>query len=442
MDIKINLPTQVNTAIGLLQDNGFEAFCVGGCVRDAVMGKVPYDYDITTSALPEETKAVFKNYRLIETGIKHGTVTVIINHMPLEITTYRIDGEYKDNRHPESVNFSRNLRDDLSRRDFTVNTLCYNEKDGIVDLFGGIDDIQKKIIRCVGEPDKRFQEDALRIMRAVRFSCTLGFEIEKKTAESVLRNKELLKNISVERFRDELIKLVLSDRIYDCLKEFYPVIAVVIPEYSAVFGCEQNTPYHKYDVAEHMLKATENIEKDKILRLTMFFHDIAKPLVKKTDANGQDHFKTHAPVGAETVKEILKRLRFDNKTVNTVSKLILIHQDPTPKNKIEAKKFLNRIGEEAYIQFMKIRKADCSAKAQPHSADEKLRNMQLFLDEIKENNECYSLKQLSINGNDLKELGIKNGEEIHKKLDFLLNAVIEEKCDNTKKDLIEYFKKA
>jgi tRNA nucleotidyltransferase (CCA-adding enzyme) len=423
------LPSQVNTAIELLYDSGFEAFAVGGCIRDTVMGTEPHDFDITTSAYPDEMKEVFKCFRVIETGIKHGTLTVIIDGMPLEITTYRIDGEYRDNRHPENVSFSRELKDDLSRRDFTVNTLCYNEKEGLVDLFGGVKDIENRVIRCVGKPDRRFSEDALRIIRALRFSSVLGFEIEKETAESILRNRELLNNIAVERIRDEFTKLICGDRAFDIIMNYHEVLEQFIPELSPLCSCEQNTNYHLYNVLEHTAHALESIENDRILRLVMFFHDIAKPLCKTTDMNGFDHFKGHAALGEIMTGDILKRLKYDNATVNRVSRLVGLHSERTPKDKIETKLMLCEAGIEDCKAFMKIRKADCLAKANPHSHDEKLRNMQGFLDEIEKNSECYSLAQLNIDGNDLKALGFK-GKRMSVVLRALLMDVIEEEIPN------------
>lgn len=431
------MPSQVNTALGLLKDNGFEAYCIGGCVRDLVMGKEPHDYDITTSAAPEEMKTVFAEYRVIETGIKHGTLTVIIDGIPLEITTYRIDGEYLDNRHPETVSFSRNLKDDLSRRDFTVNTLCYNEDDGLIDMFGGIDDINNKIIRCVGEPDRRFNEDALRIIRALRFAAVLGFNIEDETAKSILKNKDLLSNIAVERIREEFTKLLCADKVCEILREYREVIEVFIPEYKALYGCKQNTPYHIYDVFEHSIRATESIENNKLLRLTMFLHDIAKPVCKKTDENGRDHFKGHAMVGAGEANDILKRLKFDNKTVEKVCKLISMHSLPVPNTKVETKHFLNEYGETNSRDFIKVRCADLSAKADPHLQDFRLERFKGFIDEIIDNNECYDLSQLAVNGNDLKEIGITNGKAINQVLSVLLTEVIEESVENEKDVLIE-----
>jgi tRNA nucleotidyltransferase (CCA-adding enzyme) len=432
-----SLPQQVNNAIRLLKDNGFEAYCVGGCVRDMVMNKEPHDYDITTNAAPDEMKRVFDGFRVIETGIKHGTLTVISDGMPLEITAYRVDGEYLDNRHPETVTFSRELKDDLSRRDFTVNTLCYNEDEGIIDLFGGIEDINNKTIRCVGEPDKRFSEDALRIIRALRFAAVLGFEIEPETAKSILTNKDLLSNIAIERIRDEFTKLICADKVYGLLNEYHTVIEVFLPEISALRGCGQNTPYHIYDVFEHTLRAVEGIENDKTLRLTMLLHDIAKPVCKKTDENGQDHFKGHAFVGSGEALNILKRLRYDNKTVDKVCKLIAIHSLPVPNTKAEAKHFLNEHGVENSLDFIKVRFADLSAKANPHCQDERLERFRGFIDEIITNNECFTLSQLEVNGNDLKETGITNGKAINRVLSVLLTEVMEESIENKKEALLK-----
>lgn len=436
----IKLPEQVNTALNLLSDNGFEGFIVGGCVRDCILGITPYDWDITTNATPAETENCFKDYKIIETGFQHGTVTVLIDKIPLEITTYRIDGEYFDCRRPESVTFSRNLKDDLSRRDFTVNTLCYNQKDGLIDLFGGIDDINNKIIRCVGEPDKRFSEDALRIMRGIRFSATLGFKIDKSTADSIRCNRQLLTNISFERIRVEFNKLICGKNATEIIRQYSDVFGVFIPELLPLIGCEQKTKYHKYDVFEHTLVAVDNIDSDDlILRLTMLFHDFGKPQAKTTDEKGTSHFKGHAKISGKLANDILKRLKYDNKTINEVTKLVLIHDMKSAKSKIEAKHMLNHIGDEDYLRLIKIKRADNRAKANPHSIDEKLENMLKFYNEIKQNNECYTLNSLDISGNDIISLGKFKGTEIKSALDFLLNAVIDENCLNKKGKLIKYF---
>lgn len=430
--MNFKLPEKVNSIIKRLKANGYEAYAVGGCVRDMVMGVAPNDFDITTSALPEETMQVFKDFRIVETGVKHGTVTVICDHEPFEITTYRIDGDYLDSRHPESVSFSRNLKDDLARRDFTVNTLCYNEEDGLIDLFGGVEDIENGLIRCVGDPEKRFSEDALRIMRALRFSATLGFSIDGETARCIHSQRDLLKNIAVERIRDEFTKLLCGKKAFGVLSEFHDVIEVFIPEFAELFDCEQNTPYHVYDVGCHTLHALRAIENEKVLKITMFFHDFGKPKAKFTDSHGVDHFKCHASIGAEMSREILKRMRYDNKTVEKVSTLIGIHSEPSPKTKTDAKLLLSEVGEENYRDFIKVRRADCLAKADPHSHDEKLKVMQDLLDGIIGNNECYRLSDLEIDGNDLIKLGFTDGKDISTALQILFIEVLVDNEKNSK----------
>ncbi len=429
-------PEQVKTALRLLFNSGFEAFAVGGCVRDSLLGKTPDDWDLTTSALPQETETVFKDYRLIETGLQHGTVTVILDGMPLEITTFRVDGDYKDARHPESVTFTRTLRDDLARRDFTVNTLCWNEREGVVDLFGGIADIEHGILRAVGVPDKRFQEDALRILRGIRFSALLGFPLEEETSRSIHRNKDLLSAVAAERIRVEFGKLLCGKDAARVIDMYHDVIEVFIPELRPLLGCPQNTPYHCFDVFHHTLAALENIEPAEIPRLCMFFHDFGKPGCRRTDENGRDHFKGHEAVSAQIAEPILRRLRYDSKTVRTVTERIRIHDTKSAATKIQAKKLLFKIGVENYRALIDIKRADARGKAKPHAIDEKLCKMDSLLSEILENGECFSLAALAVNGDDLQSVGITDGKEIKAALDALLLAVIEERCPNEKASLL------
>lgn len=433
---EIKAPLQVKNALRRLHENGFEAFAVGGCVRDSLLKKAPLDWDITTSARPKETERVFSDCRLVETGVPHGTVTVLLDGRALEITTFRVDGDYLDARHPQNVAFTSNLNEDLLRRDFTVNTLCWSEETGIVDLCGGLSDLQNGILRAVGDPDRRFSEDALRILRGIRFASVLGFSIEPETAQSILRNRRLLLKIAPERIRAEFSKLLCGKNAAAVLEEYRDVIAVFIPEVRALFDCPQNTPYHCYDVYHHTLAALENTEPEKLLRLCMFFHDFGKPLCRKTDENSTDHFKGHQKVGAEIVEPILKRLRYDSKTVKTVTNLIAIHDLKSPKTKAEAKLLLSQIGVDNYRALISIKRADCRGKAQPHAIDEKLRHMEEFLTEILEKNECYSLGQLAVNGNDLKAVGITDGKEIRDTLNRLLHLVIREVCINERTALL------
>lgn len=433
-------PAALKKALARLQKHGFKAYAVGGAVRDALLGLAPTDWDITTSALPEEISAVFSDCRQIETGKKHGTITVLLEDMCFEITTFRADGDYKDARHPETVSFSKELKDDVIRRDFTVNTLCWNETEGVIDLCGGLQDLKLHVLRAVGEPDRRFKEDALRILRGLRFSAHLGFQIEKETAKAILENRALLLEISKERVREEFTRLLCAPYMKQVLLEFHEVIEVFIPELTPLIGCRQDTPYHCYDVFEHTLVATESIAPTPHFRLIMFFHDFGKPKCKTTDANGVSHFKGHQKVSAELVEPILKRLRYDNKTIRIVTSRIAVHDLNAPKTKTEAKLLLSYIGEDIYRDLMQIKRADTLAKADRHAQDEKLARMEALLSEILQNNECFNLKMLAVNGNTLKASGIKDGKEIKETLEFLLNAVIREQCPNEQNALLNFLK--
>lgn len=426
--------------LNILENAGFEAYLVGGCVRDTIMNRTFHDTDITTNALPEQIIEVFKNYKTIPTGIKHGTVTVILNSIPYEITTYRIDGKYSDSRRPDSVEFTTSLREDLARRDFTINAIAMNSKGEISDYFNGTDDIRNKIIRCVGCPEKRFEEDALRIMRAVRFSSQLGFEIEQKTAKAIHSMKDRLKNISKERIREELDKLICGKNCLNVLLEYSDIITVIIPEFQKCIGFDQHSPYHKYTVWEHIVRAVSFAPQDNIqIRRALFFHDIAKPICAKFDESGRGHFYNHAKIGSEMTKDIMKRLRYDNDSITTVSTLIAYHSDKilTKKN---IKKLISIIGDKLFIELIEMKKCDNSAK------NDFVRDENIQLDEILsetykiiENNECHNLHMLAVNGNDLIKSGLK-GVEIGDTLKELLNLVIEETLPNEHDILLNYIK--
>ena len=333
--MRIQVPEDVKYILEKLNNAGYEAYAVGGCVRDSILGRTPDDWDITTSAKPEETKALFP--KTIDTGIQHGTVTVMRNHVGYEVTTYRIDGEYEDSRHPKEVIFTADLLEDLKRRDFTNNAMAYNHrieeavgeespKSGLVDAFGGIEDMENKIIRCVGNPIHRFEEDALRMMRAVRFSAQLGYEIEEETAEAIKKLANNLKNISAERIQVELVKLLVSNHP-DYLRKAYELgmTKVFFPEFDKAMEMEQNNPHHLYTVGEHMLQCLKHVRADKVLRLTMILHDIAKPETLQVGEDGVDHFYGHPLKGEEMARGILRRLRFDNDTIGKVCKLVKYH---------------------------------------------------------------------------------------------------------------------
>ena len=327
--MKISLPEKVNRIIQVLQSHGYEAYAVGGCVRDSILGRVPDDWDITTSATPEETKSLF--FKTFDTGIEHGTVTVLMDKEAFEVTTYRVDGKYEDSRHPSEVTFTRNLKEDLLRRDFTINAMAYNDKEGLVDIFGGMQDLEHKIIRCVGDARARFGEDALRILRAVRFAAQLGFTIEEETQKGIEELAPNLANISAERIQVELIKMLTSPNPCMIRKAYeLGITKVILPELDRMMETEQETPHHRYTVGEHTIHALANIRDDKVLRLTMLFHDVAKPLMKTMDEGGIAHFKMHDVKGAELTKQILKRLKFDNDTMNKVVKLVQYHDYRMP----------------------------------------------------------------------------------------------------------------
>ena len=435
------IPENVKTVMDMLKNAGYEAFAVGGCVRDFLLGKTPFDYDITTSAKPEETKEVFKNEHVIETGIKHGTVTVLINREPIEITTFRVDCDYSDNRHPSKVLFTSSVKEDLARRDFTINALAYCESTGIVDVFGGVSDLEHRIIRCVGDPDARFSEDALRIMRGLRFSSVLGFEIEEETAASIHRNKNLLKNISAERLTSELTKLLCGDFAEKVLLEYSDVISVLISELSVLIGFDQHHFRHDKDAFCHTAAVVSAVPPVLHLRLAALLHDVAKPKCFSLDENGTGHFFGHAPAGAQISAEILSRLKFDNETKEAVSTLILHHEDRFEPEAKPIKRALSKLGSTAFFDLIALMQADDIGKkpeyCHPKSYFDEFR---LIAKEIIKNEECFSLKHLAVNGGDLASVGIAPGPKMGAVLQKLLEEVISENLPNKKASLIAFAK--
>lgn len=429
--------------IDIIEKENYEAFAVGGCVRDYLMKRVSSDIDITTNAEPYVLENILKknNVRYIETGLKHGTVTAVSGGENYEITTYRTDGEYSDNRHPEQVRFVKNLSDDLARRDFTMNAIAYNSEKGIVDLYGGCSDIENKMIRAVGDADRRFNEDALRIMRAVRFSSVLSFDIEENTRNAIFKNKELLKNVSAERIFTELKKLLCGDNVFKVLTEYREVIAVIMPEISAMFDMPQNTKWHIYDVWGHTCKAVESAPKDAVLRLTMLFHDIGKPYCRSTDEKGIDHYYGHAKVSEKISSPILKRLKVSNDIYNRVMELVPIHDAHIGTDKKSIKKWLSKIGEERLLDLVKVKRADKLAQ-NTELVQQELENLKItesMIYEIVEEGEPFCIKDLDINGNDLLSLGLK-GKEVGEMLNLLLDEVISGKLENKKENLAAYAK--
>ena len=439
--MKIELPRKVVLIIKNLQRHGYDAYAVGGCVRDSILNRKPEDWDITTSAKPEQVKRIFR--RTVDTGIEHGTVTVLIGKDGFEVTTYRVDGLYEDGRHPKEVTFTSRLEEDLKRRDFTINAMAYNDDERLVDAFGGMRDLNYHLIRCVGDPKERFSEDALRILRAVRFSAQLAFPIEPETAEAIKSLAPNLEKISAERIQAELVKLLVSDhpeRIQDACE--LGITKVVLPEWDDMVGVKQNTPHHKYDVAAHTVHALQNVKNDKVLRLTMLFHDMGKPVMKTTDENGRDHFKGHAIASEQIAKTVMKRLKFDNDTIRKVTKLVAYHDyrmEPTGAN---VRRAMNEIGVELFPYYLAVRLADTKAQSS-YERRGKLENIiqirELYRNALR-NKECVTLKDLAVTGTDLINLGIAPGKELGTLLNELLDMVIEDPAWNQKGKLCDYVK--
>ncbi|MDR1801787.1 MAG: CCA tRNA nucleotidyltransferase [Lachnospiraceae bacterium] len=438
----IAIPDKVNHIIGTLTRYGFEAYAVGGCVRDAILGRTPNDWDITTNALPEEVKNLFR--RTVDTGIKHGTVSIMIDKERFEVTTYRTDGEYEDFRHPSEVTFTKSLKEDMLRRDFTINAMAYNEKDGLVDFFEGQRDLKKGIIRAVGVPGERFSEDALRILRALRFSAQLGFLIDEETKAAMKDLAPLLVNISAERIQEELIKILLSDRP-DILREAYEIgiTKEFLPEFDKLMTTTQETPHHMYTVGEHTLHVLKGVPKEKVLRLAALFHDIGKPRLKTIDENGIAHFKKHALEGERITHEILRRLKFDNDTLYRVCKLVLYHDDRIEPKPAVVRRAVSRIGAELFPDLLILQRADTLAQSE-YKREEKLNRIteveRIFID-IQRKSECVSIKELAINGKDLLDMGIPQGKQIGAILSELLELVLADPALNTREKLIAIVKK-
>ena len=436
--MQIQLPEKVKYILDTLLAAGFDAYAVGGCVRDSILGRVPDDWDITTSALPEQVKALFK--RTIDTGIQHGTVTIMLEKDGFEVTTYRIDGEYEDSRHPKEVIFTPNLVEDLKRRDFTINAMAYNERTGLVDEFHGKEDLEKKIICAVGNPEERFQEDALRIMRAIRFSAQLGYTIEERTKEAIQKLAPTLQNISAERIQVELVKLVMSDHP-DWLRDAYDagVTKVILPELDMMMETTQNNPHHQYTVGEHVLHSMNYVEKDKVLRLGMLLHDIGKPQRKSTDENGINHFYNHAAVGEEMARKILRRLKFDNDTIYKVTKIVAFHDYKVELTPRAVRRAIAKVGEDIFPYLFPVKRADVLAQSD-YQQQEKLENLEqlekLYQAELDANN-CVSLKNLTVTGRDLIDAGFQPGKQLGEILQSLLTIVIDEPECNTKECLIK-----
>lgn len=440
--MKIRIPCYVDILIRQLNQHGFEAYLVGGCVRDSLLGQDPKDYDIATSARPEEVKLAITGCRLLDTGLAHGTVTALSEDNPVEITTFRIDGSYSDHRHPDGVIFSSTLREDLKRRDFTVNAMAYHPETGLMDYFGGREDLFLGLLRCVGDPDTRFQEDALRIFRALRFSSQLGFLIEEQTGRSILKNRALLHQVAAERVSAELVKLLCGKNAENVLTFYREVFAEMIPELVPLFGFNQHSPYHAYDAYIHTVKAVAAVSPEPVLRLAMLLHDISKPELFSLDKNGRGHFPGHSRAGAEKAGVILNRLRMSRETVSTVTALVLHHEEKIAPEPACIKKWMNRLSPKLLRKLLLVQIADNSAKGPdfPKRKDQAEKALAIS-EQILAENQCYCLKQLAVNGTDLVNVGIVNGKKIGEILNILLEKVITESLLNEKAALLEEAKR-
>lgn len=442
--MKIKMPVQAQKIIKRLEEAGHEAYIVGGCVRDSILGKHPADWDITTSASPVEIKELFSY--TIDTGIEHGTVTVMADHQPFEVTTYRVDGKYEDHRRPKEVHFTKSLEEDLLRRDFTINAMAYSDTKGLVDLYGGREDLEEGIIRCVGNASERFDEDALRILRALRFQAQLGFQIEEETKAAIRRQARFLRDISAERIRVELDKLLVSDHP-EVLAAAYKlgVTEVILPEFDTMMETPQNNPHHKYNVGMHTIEALKHIEPDSILRWTMLLHDAGKPEAR-VEGKDKDHFKMHPVIGEKIAEKIIRRLKFDNQTLKQVKTLVLWHDrrfaSPEEASLKTVRRWVSQIGPEMFEKLMKIQAADIAAQSEYHREEKEAvlaRTKELFR-QVLEAQDCLSVRDLAVGGTDLIEAGVPQGREVGQMLSWLLDQVLETPELNKKEILMRLVK--
>lgn len=436
--MNIVLPKNVKKIIDILNNYNFEAFIVGGCVRDSIIGLTPHDWDICTNAKPEEIKKCFEKFNTFDSGIKHGTISIVIDGEVFEVTTYRIDGTYSDNRRPDSVTFTSDITKDLSRRDFTINAMAYSEKNGLIDPCGGREDLSYKIIRCVGNPDFRFNEDALRIIRALRFASVYDFVIENETSKSICKNADLLKNIAAERISVEFNKLLCGNGTEEILNNYRDVIAVFIPEIKPMFDYNQHTKHHNRDLWRHTTYSVKSIDNTPLLRMSMLLHDIGKPKACKRDEDGTCHFKGHPKYSAVMAEIILRRLKYPIDFIETCITLIKYHDVRFSGSKRQLRHVMSAIGDKNVELLLKIQRADIMAQSE-YKHKEKLEKLNLACKVYKEilaDKDCFTLKQLEINGNDIKKLGVTEGVKIGKILKMLLSLVIEDKLENEKSALL------
>lgn len=438
--MKINIPSDANELIHTLQNHGHSAYVVGGCVRDSIIGRQIHDWDICTSATPDEMLEIFKDKKVIETGLKHGTITVVVKGESYELTTFRIDGKYSDSRRPDSVIFTSSLIEDLKRRDFTINAMAYNDDEGLIDPFGGLEDIEYKKIQCVGSAKDRFGEDALRILRAIRFASQLEFVITPETSYEINKQYKNLKNISIERINSEFCKIAASRDFCVEMVLYKDVFALFIPELKDMFEFQQNNPYHDYDVYSHTVHSIEHCKTDNlVVRLAVFFHDIGKPYSYQDGEDGIRHFKGHGKVSADITDNIMKRLKFDNETRNNVVELVYYHDTTFEVGKKYVRRWINKIGVEQFRRLLEVRKSDILGQKESYEQYriDNVDNIKQILEEVLREETCFTLKDLAVNGNDLMSIGYKENKELGNTLNELLRLVIDEECPNKKEKLLE-----
>ncbi len=438
------IPSAVRDILNTLTQAGHSAYMVGGCVRDFLIDRRSHDWDMTTSARPDEMLRIFAGKKVIPTGIRHGTVTVLADDIPVEVTTYRVDGGYEDHRHPSQVSFTRSLTDDLARRDFTMNAMAYHPEEGLIDPFGGQADLRARLIRCVGDPDTRFREDALRIIRALRFSSMLGCSIEFRTQTALRRGAPLLKTISPERLYREWQSLLCGDGVEPVFLDYADVLAVLLPEIAAMRTCPQQHPCHMYDVYTHTVKSLSAAPADLLTRLSLLFHDAGKPSCRTRGTDGWDHFYGHAAQSASIANQWLQAMRADRATVDTVTRLVSLHDADLPATRPAIRRWLGRLGADNCRRWLDIRRADIEALA-PEVRPGKmvaLKELSSLFDEVCREQECFSRRHLAINGRDLMAAGIPPGKDMGQLLTQMLEAVMDERLPNEREALLAWAAKA
>ncbi len=437
--MEIQIPAEPMALMQRLNRGGYEAYVVGGCVRDALMGTRPHDWDICTNALPEQVLDLFHDHRVAKTGLQHGTVMVVRQGVGYEITTFRTDGVYSDHRHPDQVSFVPSLDQDLARRDFTVNAMAYHPDTGVVDLFGGREDLKQGVIRCVGQAEERFEEDGLRLMRALRFASRFGFRLEEDTASAIHRRLELLDSIAAERIFSELKGFLCGKGVEALLVDYRDVFARILPQLAPMFDFPQQNPHHCFDVWRHTARAVRETPAQPALRIAALFHDSGKPECWSRDGQGIDHFYGHAQRSVELSRDMLNRLRCDNETKEQVLLQVKWHDLPLPQTRREAARLLNRMGEQGAQWSVALHRADALAQS-PAFLAEKLERVELakaLLEELLREKACFTLKDLAIGGSDLIALGVPKGPQVGKTLKHLLELVMDGACPNQREALLE-----